>query len=350
MVGAVRILLFLAVLGALLGAEPPSEKGKGGAEAVAGVPQAVQRGVAWLRKEREPNGRFGSGPGETALVLLALRHSGVRDDDKLCVKAAKYLERALPDGSVYGAALGILALLEQPRQKHKKEITKLVRHLVRGQCRNGQWSYAYRATSRKKAGDNSNTQIAALALAAAARRGFAVPDETFAKVRAFFVESQNADGGWGYAHNQRKTSYGSMTAGGAMVLALTDAPQAATDRAFEWLGRGFDPENNRDAGRAFGKKKGKRGDQFWRYYWLWSLERAGSCAERKLVGRHDWYARGARYLVDHQQKKGCWRDPEPKLRATAFALLFFSRSAKRSLTPRPGEVTITPGGAKAPGR
>jgi len=357
MVGPVRSLLCVAVFGVLAAGEPPREEREPGAAAapgvpevpgvpgVQGVPEAVQRGVAWLRREQEPNGRFGSGPGETALVLLALRHSGVRAGDKRCEYAARYLMRALPDGTVYGAALGILALLEQPRTpRHRHAIETLAKHLARGQCRNGQWTYAYRRTSRKSAGDNSNTQIAVLALAAADRRGYDVPDEVFESVRKYFLDSQNEDGGWGYAHNQRSRSYGSMTAGGAMVLALTDAPAAPTDRAFAWLGTDFAPEDNRDAGRAFGRKKGKRGDQFWRHYWLWSLERACSCAGRQKVGDHDWYTEGARYLVKTQDEDGYWRDPEQKLLATSFALLFFARSAKRCLTPRPGEVTTTPGG------
>ncbi|MHC4958706.1 MAG: prenyltransferase/squalene oxidase repeat-containing protein [Planctomycetota bacterium] len=297
------------------------------------IDDAVRRGVAWLRKEQDANGQLGSNAGETALGLLALRHSGVPAADPGCVKAAKHLERALPDGSVYGAALGTLALLAQSPERHRKEIAKLVAHLVRGQCRNGQWSYAYRATKRKKSGDNSNTQIAILALAAARARRFDVPDEALERCRDYFVRTQNEDGGFGYGEAQRRRSYGSMTAGGAMALTLTGA-KAEAARAHLWLATEFDPKMNRGAARAFGKKKGNRSDNFWKHYWLWSLERACSSAGLKTLGPNDWYGAGARYLVGSQRKDGSWKDPERPIQASCFALLFLARKTHETITPR----------------
>ncbi len=308
------------------------------------ISQAVQRGVTWLRKKQKGNGTFGPTAGETALALLALRHSGVLADDPACLKAARQLRRALPDGTVYGAGLGILALLEQPRQTNRKLIEKLREGLVAGQCRNGQWSYAYRRSARKKAGDNSNTQVAVLALAALRKRGLAVPDAPFALARKYFVAHQNEDGGYGYAHNQRSRSYGSMTASAAMALALCGETGAPLQRAVAWIGKDFDPQWNRNAARAFGKKKGKRNDSFWRHYWLWSLERAGSAASVSVFGGHNWYDSGAAYLLKRQRKDGAWRDPERDLLATSFALLFFARSTRLALTPRRGEVVVTKSG------
>jgi len=319
--------------------------GAAGDDAAPEVGPAVRRGVAWLRKEQKAGGRFGSGPGETALALMALRHSGEPNDSKACLRAARYLDRNLPDGTVYGAALGVLALLEQDARAHGKKIEKLVDALSSGQCRNGQWTYAYRRTARKSAGDNSNTQLAILALAAARARSVPVPGEPFAKLLAYLEASQNEDGGFGYSKKQRGRSYGSMTAGGAMALALCADPDAPeVRRALDWLGEGFDPAKNLHAARAFGRKKGRRGDSFWRHYWLWSVERAGAATGAKRFGAHDWYAEGARYLLETQRDDGSWRDPERPLLATSFALLFFTRSTKRSLTPRKGDITITPGG------
>jgi hypothetical protein len=318
--------------------------------AAADVNAAVARGVAWLRGEQEPTGGFG-GPGETALALLALRHSGVPAADPACTRAAKRLERQLPDGSVYGAALGVLALAEQDPAAHRKEIERLVADLARGQCRNGQWTYAYRGTARKSAGDNSNSQLAILALAVARARRFAVPDETFARLDAFLVGSQNDDGGFGYSDNQRARSYGSMTAGGAMMLALcapggreAGGKRAETRRALSWLAREFDPATNRGAAIAFGKAKGRRSDNFWKHYWLWSLERACGAAGAAEIDGVDWYALGARHLLDTQRRDGQWRDPENELLATCFALLFLGRSTERAFTPRPGDRATTPGG------
>lgn len=307
------------------------------------VDAAVKKGVKWLRAEQDAGGGFGTGPGETALALLALRHAGVPALDPACMRAAARLARQLPDGSVYGAALGVMALLEQDPAAHKKEIERLVSDLVRGQCRNGQWTYNYRNTATKRGGDNSNTQLAAIALAVARARRLSVPDETFARLDAFLVESQNADGGFGYSYNQRVSSYASMTAGGAMMLALCGDPKRAElRRAFAWLARDFDPANNRGAAGAFGKGKGRRGDNFWKHYWLWSLERACGAAGVKDLDGQDWYALGARHLLDKQKEDGGWRDPERPIQATCFALLFLQRATVRALTPTP--VTTTPGG------
>jgi hypothetical protein len=334
-----RWILACALLGgATAAADPLAEE----------VDRAIRGGVSWLRTEQKADGAFGANPGETALALMALRHCGVPAADRACEKAARELVRALPDGSVYGAALGVLALLAQDPREHREEIAKLVAHLVRGQCRNGQWTYAYRTTARKPAGDNSNTQLAILALAAARIRRFDVPDETFARCHGFFAASQNADGGFGYAHNQRTRSYGSMTAGGAMALALCAAAGGAESaelpelaRALAWLGRDFDASKNRDAGLAFGSQRERRGDAFWKHYWLWSLERAAAAASVDRVGDRDWYAEGARHLVDTQRDEGLWRDPERELQATCFALLFLSRSTRAVLTPSDVPV-ITP--------
>ncbi len=327
--GAAGLLILLLGAGASTAGPDPKE-----------VDAAVQRGVRWLIREQKPNGAFGTNAGQTALGLMALRHSGVRPADKACRKAARHLARVLPDGTSYGAALGIIALIEQRNRKYKPEIEKLVKELADGQCRNGQWTYAYLATKKKNAGDNSNTQLVILALAGARLHGYDVPDEVFAKCGAFFRKSQNEDGGFGYSARQRKRSYGSMTAGGAMALVLCGADAKA---AFQWLGTGFDPKKNRGAAAAFGKKKGKRGDNFWKHYWLWSVERACSVANRKDLGGRDWYADGIGHLIATQHRDGDWKSPERSIQATCFALLFFSRSTAAVITPRDKDrATVTP--------
>lgn len=309
-----------------------------------GVDAAVAKGVAWLRGEQDPGGGFGTNPGETALALMALRHSGVPSDDPACRRAAARLLRQLPDGTVYGAALGILALLDQDPAAHRKEVERLVADLVRGQCRNGQWTYAYRNTASKRGGDNSNSQLAALALAVARAKRIAVPDEAFRKLDAFLVATQNGDGGFGYSDKQRADSYGSMTAGGAMMLALSgDRERAEVRRALAWLAKDLDPAKNRGASDAFGKKKGQRGDNFWKHYWLWSLERACAAAGAAELEGKDWYALGAEHLIGKQKEDGAWRDPEQPLQATCFALLFLRRATARALTPTP--VPTTPSGS-----
>jgi squalene cyclase len=310
------------------------------------VRAAVGRGVSWLKKQQSADGSFGSQPGQTALALLALRHSGVPARDRACKRAARNLDRLLPDGKTYSNSLGILALLEQSPERHKKKIRKLVARLVAGQCRNGQWSYSVRTGSR---GDNSNTQLAILALAAARARGVIVPKRVFERLDRYLAESQNEDGGFGYSGGVR-ASYASMTAGGLMALALCRAailgkPAHSLDddprirRAVAWL----DAEPvNRGAGRARTTKRKRRTDTFWRHYWLWSLERACGTLRLERLNGVDWYAKGAGFLVRTQRKDGSWRDPEESGTATCFALLFLARRTPVTLTPRDRDVAITP--------
>jgi len=349
-----RIISVLAVLVALAlpgvaGEAPDKPQAVGGA-----VGGAVGRGVAWLKGEQQRGGAFGSQPGETALALMALRHSGVPASDPVCVRAAKRLERDLPDGQCYSAALGTLALLAQSPERHRKTIRKLVDSIVRGQCKNGQWSYKLRRTGRRSEGDNSNTQIAVLALYAARMRGVAVPLEPFVLLRRHLESVQNTDGGFGYTALSER-SYASMTAGCAMALALCLSAEKRkpgvhpiiradrrVQRAFTWLARDFRPSLNRGAGLARGTKRKKRNDSHWRHYWLWSLERACGVTGTSTLGAHDWYAQGSRFLLKSQRRDGSWRDPESKLQATCFGLLFLSRPTSRTITPRDRDRTTTP--------
>ncbi len=339
---------YLTLLVAALAMAAPPEQAR--------VDGALARAVVWLRGEQDARGGYGANPGECALALLALRHAGVPADDPACARAAAHLRRELPDGTVYGAALGVLALLAHSPEAHRDRVRLLLDHLAKGQCENGQWTYAYRATARKKAGDNSNTQLAILACAAARARRFDVDDEVFRRCQAFFRASQNSDGGFGYGDNQRKRSYGSMTAGGAMALALggcVEAQVAFRDagglggadlrRALAWLGEGERIDENRGSADAFGGRKGRRGDSFWKHYWLWSLERACHAAAAPALGGRDWYADGAAYLLGAQRAEGSWRDPERELQATCFAVLFLTRSTLVTLTPRDRDRTAVTG-------
>jgi hypothetical protein len=339
------LLIVLLFAGAPLCAAGPSE---------AEVRAAVKRGVVWLKRRQEKDGSFGSQPGETALALLALRHSGVPASDPACLRAARQLEGVLPDGKCYSAALGTLALLAQSPERHKKEVRRLVDGLVRGQCKNGQWSYKLRRTGRRPEGDNSNTQIAILALYSARVRGVEVPRAPFELLHRHLVASQNSDGGFGYSASAER-SYASMTAGCAMSLALCTAvvkrePVHAESvrsavplrRAYAWLAREFDVKVNRGAGRARSTKRKPRNDRHWRHYWLWSLERACGVTRTAKLGAHDWYADGARFLLANQRKDGNWRDPESDGLATSFALLFLGRKTSRTVTPRDRDAAVTP--------
>ena len=318
----------------------------------ADVDAAVARGVKWLRGEQEQGGAFGTQAGETALALLALRHSGVGQDDPACRRAASRLLRDLPDGTSYGASLGLVALLAQEGAALRERAEALAGDLVRAQCENGQWSYSARRSSSAQAGDNSNTQLAVFALGAARARGVDVPHAAFDRVAAWFRATQNDDGGWGYSKNERSASYASMTAGAVMCVSLASEARAPGDpalsavptikRGLAWLSARLDPGRNAGAALAFGAKKGRRSDDFWRHYWLWSLERACSASGAARLAERDWYAEGARFLLARQKDDGSWVGPEKSVLATSFALLFLARGTLRVVTPRAAAGASTP--------
>jgi hypothetical protein len=266
----------------------------------------------------------------------------VASDDPACLRAETSVARNLPDDTTYGASLGVVALLGQAPTRRREKIAALTEDLVRAQCANGQWTYATGKSGKRPSGDNSNTQFAVLALAAARAAGVAVPKEAFERCREYLKKSRNADGGWGYAANQRARSYASMTAGCASSFALCgDLPPgdarladvAEIRGALDWLGKSFEPGANAGASAAFGAKKARRGDDFYVHYWLWSLERAGATLGAAKLGGRDWYAEGARLLLSSQRDDGAWRGPESEVVATPFALLFFARGGLRVVTP-----------------
>jgi hypothetical protein len=46
------------------------------------------------------------------------------------------------------------------------------------------------------------------------------------------------------------------------------------------------------------------------------------------MGEHDWYGRGAEYLLANQEKSGSWSESGPRIVTTCFALLFLKRGTK----------------------
>jgi len=193
--------------------------------------------------------------------------------------------------------------------------------------------------------DVSITQFAILALRSAALAGYPV-----AKVHPgvwsgtvnYLKELQSEDGSFPY-HRGAESSAG-MTAAALSTLLLCreqialdkePLPEGLDDRiksAFDSLGAGFDVSMN----RMHSEKPGP-----YHYCYLYGVERVGVISGRNEIGGVSWYLRGARYLVDEQEKGGRWvdrrcMDPQDVL-GTTFALLFL----KRATIPTP---TLTPGG------
>ncbi|MHC4472067.1 MAG: prenyltransferase/squalene oxidase repeat-containing protein [Planctomycetota bacterium] len=318
----------------------------------AAVERALDRGVAYLRKKQKGDGSWQRDVGYTGLVLYALAHAGADPDDKAVRRGTRWLVASLARPRTYDASLAIMALATLDRKGQKKRIARLASLLEIGQCKNGQWSYKLRRG--RSGGDNSNTQFAALALWYARRAGVTVSPQVFERCLGFFRDTQNEDGGWGYSAKERKKSYGSMTATGLAALVVCRAglekvrlsdPRArkgpAVAKATEWITKHFGVDRNPEANFKLGEMQGTRKqvtDSFWQFYWLWSLERAATLAGVTRFGEHDWYGAGARLLVDRQRDDGSWVGSEAPLPATAFAVLFLSRSTRKVVVTEDEEV------------
>jgi hypothetical protein len=85
------------------------------------------------------------------------------------------------------------------------------------------------------------------------------------------------------------------------------------------------------------------GNTHYLYYYLYGLERAGILTLCTRFGEHDWYNKGAKYILEQQKKEGYWegyktpaRQPQPGQAAppprppnhvdTCFALLFLKKA------------------------
>lgn len=279
------------------------------------------------------------------LVLLTLVHAGANPQDK---RFQKVLDACLkgPLETTYTVALQAMALQKLDAAKYQGRIAQCAQFLVETQAKNGSWSYGEkialdefktkgakpgtktleRIVIRKKggtgpAGDNSNTQYAAMGLRAAFQASIDIPFETIQLAKEWWEKAQNADGGWCYG-SKGKDSYGSMTAGGMASLALWDFFKGVHPRddpkleaARTWIAKQWDLAKNPKF------TMNPRDDH--RYYWLYALERAGTLFGTEVFGAHEWYPEGAKVILAEQKDNGSWNHYAAD---TCFAILFLRRA------------------------
>lgn len=150
-----------------------------------------------------------------------------------------------------------------------------------------------------------------------------------------------------------KVSTGSMTSSGVAALCIAKseletqpqhwrqrqgAVEAAIRDGVAWLAHNFNPTENP---RADGGPTG------WKYYYLYSVERAGVLAGTYRFGTHDWWEEGAAGLLPLQEAAGTWPDAKglSRLAHTCFALLFLTRSTI-PLMPLPPKRVMTGNGGR----
>ena len=311
------------------------------------VREAIDRGIAYLRREQLPRGNWNDldayPGGVTALCTLALLHSGVAADDPTVSKALEFLRTTKPK-KTYTVALQTMVLCAATPQKDLLTIQTNVRWLeenqVRESDRTGAWSYP---SPSGAGGDNSNAQFAVLALYEAQRVGVKVNPQTWKRAYTYWKAAQNGDGSWGYVPGDAGS--GSMTCAGIGGLATCSVAISEGDaqvkngrilccqqrsrddalkQGLDWLGRNFSVTHNpRLPGSGHPCL----------YYYLYGLERAGRLTARRFIGDHDWYREGAEFLIHEQDPLshywiGAWHGERNPHISTSFALLFLAKGRR----------------------
>ena len=275
------------------------------------VRQAIDRGVNYLKHHQLPNGgwpEYLTQPcGASALITLALLNAGVPVTDPTIKNALDYLRKFdaadRNSAKTYSIALQTMVFCRAEPQNHLL-IGRNVRWLEKTQNINqeprGSWSYP------GASGDNSNSQLAVLALYEAERVGIPVNRQTWRLAEAYWKDCQNPDGSWGYHKGLPGT--GSMTAAGIACLVVTSdriGPADATveggqikgcqqadiendrvQRALRWMGNHFSVQSNPGTGRPI-----------WLLYYLYGMERVGRLTAQRFIGGHDWYREGSEFLI-----------------------------------------------------
>ncbi|MCI0460462.1 MAG: terpene cyclase/mutase family protein [Gemmataceae bacterium] len=348
------------------------------------VKEAIDRGVAYLRRTQQANGSFGNGittaavmhrfwpAGFAALSGLALLECGEPGTDGAVQKAAVFVRQSAPTlNRTYELALALLFLDRLGEPGDRSLIRSLALRLVAGQNALGAWTYTcpilqaaqekrLLESLRKQAGspklprfpqpnekvpresvDNSNTQFAILGLWVARKHDLPL-DYPLALVERRFRAGQRP-GGWAYGFRSGQP-YGSMTCVGLLALAVGRgaAPEEPKDGVPRETLKAED-EGIQQALRALAgylhdpadSTLRRAGKEDWgpngavNLYFLWSVERVGVFCNLQSIGGRDWYRWGLQLLLPTQRPDGSWvgrGSGGAPVVDTCFALLFLKRA------------------------
>lgn len=343
------------------------------------VKAAIDRGVAFLKKARHADGLYvgmnhrNYPYDENAIALLALRYAGVGVTDPAFDEPLKLMTKYRGD-QVYVNSLIAQVLAAIPKDKQTPTIRTAMREYAawmgNAQRPNGMWTYSL---VDPRPGDNSNTQFAMMALWQLSEAGAEPSLAVLQKCEKHFLESQLSDGGWGYSKPRvyvpgvpvAETGRPSMTATGLAtmyifmdLLHLKDSGNCrtrrlapggrnehwdrriagATDRVEKDLAAWFAARARVQAATAARARTGQSTISMYDLYYLYSIERIGAASGQKYLGSIDWYAAGARLLLDMQNEDGSWGYTYPMMQPlrpnqappwpivdTSFAILFLAK-------------------------
>jgi hypothetical protein len=334
------------------------------------IDEAIKKGAEWLLEQAKGGLPSYGDEWQTVdeLVLYALLHAGVDPKNPEVVKLLKLVAERVPNHT-YTNAIRAQAMHKYDHKLLAEHLRGAAQWLIDNQSQRGFWGYgkevnvatppkitvtpdpqkvysgpkggavAEAGSSRgnttasqrvvlKRNGwgqenDNSNSQYALLGLAACMAAGFYPPQDCLDLAEKWFTDQQNEDGGWCYKE-RGEGSTGAMTAAGVSSLCvilraknnLTPAKDIRIQKGLKWLGDNLTFDNNPRGG--------------WHYYWIYSVERAGSFSGSDWFGDRPWFKEGSDWLVGKQNGDGSWggEGGGKKIADTAWAMLFLRRATR----------------------
>lgn len=359
------------ILCILLGTTVPAQEGGHPKVDQKRVDAAVEKGGDYLMSQvsgglKIVNHSYHGPYGIEELVLYTVLHAGV-DTQSDTFKKLVDAVLAKKFRTTYEVSLRAMALQALDPVTYRVPLATCAQFLVDSQCKNGQWGYwpdfelppvavtksreeksgsstkaRRRVTIRRtrngsNAGDNSNSQYAALGLRACMEADVVIPRETFVLGLSWWEKAHGKEGGWGYDINGNRAGdeYGTMTAGavGASVifrhyLKLDFKKDPKICAGIRWMDENFSVE---------GTPK-YHASPLYQFYWLYALERVGMLYETENLGKHEWYPEGAEWLLSHQKEDGSWHQPVGQagkmtnvwgpVGDSCFAILFLRRATR----------------------
>lgn len=309
------------------------------------VRKAIEEGKKFLRNQQvevdeatghweiDINAKARKG-GWTSLAVLALLNAGEDPKAKVVQRAMNYL-RTVEPYDTYVVGLQTMAFVEAGDPKDLIRIQRNVDWLVKTRVMQGNdlLGWGYRAGGASA--DNSNTQYALLGLWAGKSAGAKVDRAVWESIRQFYVNNQDASGGWYYIPQYRTPTLTMSTAGVCGLLIAgqeLNADQQQLDKRTGVAAKcGQYPEDRAMAnGMKYVVDHFNTEVRHHLFYNLYGIERTGRLSGQRFFGDHDWYREGCQYLVKNQQDDGSWYlrgqgfDTWPVI-STSFSLLYLSK-------------------------
>ena len=337
------------------------------------VRDAIKRGVEFLYRQQQPNGKQwenedkpapitdanrytvngGQWGGRTALCTYALLASGEDPRDPRLSKAIAWLRKADLVGNY---ALGIRAQVWTflpPTDENRAAIRRDAGLLAKGVAQNGKFlgTWGYTVDQRIFRYDMSVSQYGVLGMWACSSE-VEVPLPFWRAVEKAWLSVQQPSGGWSYFGDnvgERPVSP-AITAAGVASLFITQE-FLHSDEGLNCRGnitnRNIEAGINYLAGE-FPKVINPALPIPARHYTLYGIERIGVASGYKYLNNVDWFQAGAEFLIRTQGPQGQWLSDNGFEPDTSFSLLFLSRGAAPVMMNKL-QYTVHPRGKQAEG-